>query len=109
MESRGYACLCLKQEIKQARGLAVASGLVPATSLPGCSAMVQPNRLPVKYAEWALSWTDTPYKDRKTKLIRWVCNDIIIDHDDAEQCVIASIWIASSSRKLGFSAHLPAV
>jgi len=69
VESRGYACLCLKQEIKQARGLAVASGLVPATSLPGCSTMVQPNRLPVKYSEWALSWTDTPYRDRKTKLI----------------------------------------
>ena len=55
-----------------ARAIAVASGLLRASSLPrSCAGLKRPEQLPQLFDSWQISWTDSPLRHKKSGLIRY--------------------------------------
>jgi hypothetical protein len=67
----------LKEQLDDARALAVAAGVVSAASLPAsCSQLRRVQDLPRSGDIWITSWTDTPLRHRQTGLIRFVGHSV---------------------------------
>eukprot|EP00878_Enallax_costatus_P035971 GHUV01040237.1.p1 GENE.GHUV01040237.1~~GHUV01040237.1.p1 ORF type:complete len:690 (+),score=95.53 GHUV01040237.1:319-2388(+) len=69
--SRHIACTKIKEDVKNARALAVATGLLKPETLPACCKdLVRIEDLPRGFESWTISWTDTPLRHKQTGLNR---------------------------------------
>lgn len=69
--SRYWACFRLRGDIDDARAMAVASGLLPASALPrNCAGLKRPEQLQYVPEKWTVSWTDMPLRHKKSGLVR---------------------------------------
>jgi hypothetical protein len=68
--SRAIACMWLKDSSDAARVLVVATGMITPAQLPPSCSHLQTPQLPSLPELWAIGWTDTCKRHKRTGLIR---------------------------------------